>query len=206
MSDNVFLDALDDQRIVAIVRESSADDALALGERLIAAGIRLIEVSLVTPNAIAVVASLSASAAGSPTQIGAGTVLRADDVDRVVDVGGRFILSPVFDEQVVRAAVSANLAVVPGCATPSELLRATDLGAAAVKVFPASVWSPGSLRDALQALPGLLCLPTGGVKREHLTAWLDAGAAGVGLGSVIGKLDDDGIARLLEETRGHAKR
>ena len=199
-----FAEALQDQRVVAIIRQSSPVAACEIGDRLLSAGVRLIEVSLVTPGALDVVAALAERAKAYPDSlIGGGTVLEQIDVHRVSNAGGRFILSPIFDRRVVRAAQEQGLSVVPGCATPTEMLEATRLGVDAVKIFPASNWTPRSLRDVLQALPELLCLPTGGVTAISVTDWLDAGAAGVGLGSGMSELDLTGIRQLLASTSGH---
>ena len=196
-----FLDALEDQRLVAIIREHSADAARDLGERYIAAGVRLIEVSLVTPGAIGVIHSLSATARGTRTLIGGGTVLTVPEVHDVAVAGGSFILSPVLDDEVVTTALAIGLAVVPGCATPTEFAHAADLGASAIKIFPASLWSPATMKDVLQALPHLGFLPTGGIDRTSIPAWLAAGAVGVGLGSALSALDADGVAELLAQAR-----
>jgi len=194
-----FVELLQKQRIVAIIREKTAEAAIEVGERFLAAGVHLIEVSLVTPAAIDVIDALSERASMLVnSRIGGGTVLKVSDVESIRKAGGTFVLSPVFDHEVVAAALAAGVAVVPGCATPSEMLDAANHGADVVKIFPASNWTPGSLRDLLQALPDLKLLPTGGVTEDNVADWLESGAIGVGLGSVLKRMDDAGIRNLLD--------
>lgn len=193
-----FVELLGEQRVIAIIREKTAEHAYALGETFLEAGVHLIEVSLVTPGAVDVIAALAERANGFPgSRIGGGTVLSVDDVHSVRDAGGRFVLSPVFDRNVVAAALATGLAVIPGCATPSEMLDATRRGADVVKIFPASNWTPRSMRDLLQAVPELQLLPTGGVDRDSVPEWLDAGAVGVGLGGVMSGMSKAGIRNFL---------
>lgn len=181
-----FRDLLQQQRIVAIVRESSADDAVAAGLRLLTAGVKLIEVSLVTPGACDAIAVLSLRAHEFPESlVGGGTVVSVADVEQVREAGGAFVLSPVYENSMLEAALDAGMSVVPGCATPTEMLDATRRGAEVVKIFPASNWTPRSVRDLLQALPELAVLPTGGVEESSVMDWLASGAVGVGLGSVL---------------------
>ena len=197
-----FVETLHNERLVAILRESEAAVALELGERLLTAGVRLIEVSLVTPGALDVIAKLVELSRDFPgSLIGAGTVLDVAGVEDAANAGGRFVLSPVFDRGVISAAKDYGLAVVPGCATPTEMFEATRLGADAVKIFPASAWSPASLKDLLQPLPRLRCLPTGGISRECVPDWLKAGAEGIGLGGIMRGLAVAGIRELAAAMR-----
>ena len=188
---------LREHRFVAIVRESGPDDARRVADRLLAAGVRLVEVSLTTPGALDVVAELAARTRDcADVAIGAGTVLDVASAREAARLGASFVLSPVFDRDVVAAVRDAGLAAVPGCATPSEMLTVTRAGAGAVKVFPASLWTPGSLKDLLAALPSLACLPTGGISMEQAPAWIDAGALAVGLGSTLARAGDTELARF----------
>jgi len=188
---------LQEQRFVGIVRERAAEDALRVADGLLAAGVRIVEVSLTTPGALDVVEDLAARTRdGGDVAIGAGTVTDADAAREAARRGASFVLSPVFDAGVVAAARDAGLAVVPGCATPSEMLAATRLGAAAVKVFPATLWTPAAVKDLLGALPDLALLPTGGIALADAAAWIRAGALAVGLGSALARAADDDIARL----------
>jgi 2-dehydro-3-deoxyphosphogluconate aldolase / (4S)-4-hydroxy-2-oxoglutarate aldolase len=188
---------LHEQRFIGIVRESGPEEARLVAERLLAAGVRLVEVSLTTPGALDVVADLATLTRDrGEVAIGAGTVLDVASAREAARRGASFVLSPVFDPDVVAAVRDAGLAAVPGCATPSEMLTAARAGAAAVKIFPASLWTPGSLKDVLAALPHLACVPTGGISMAQAPAWIGAGALAVGLGSTLARADDAELARF----------
>ena len=195
MTGSAVLGALQAQRVMAIVRAGDAGQAYAAGARLIDAGLRVVEVSLGTPRALDAVEKL-VSRPGHTAAIGVGTVLDPADVDRAAGIGASFIVSPTLDPAVVEATVARGLASFPGCATPSEMVRAAGLGAAGVKIFPASLWTPQAMADLLHALPSLRCVPTGGVRLDDIPSWLAAGALAVGLGSALA--DESAVARVLE--------
>src|SRR6185437_4261492 len=162
LTGNEFQDTLAAERVVAILRCGSAAQALDTAKALLTEGIRIVEVSLNTPGAIEAIAELSRHYGTAPgTLIGAGTVLDAKSVEEVADAGARFFVSPVFDESAVAVANDLGLAAVPGCLTPTEMLRAHQAGAAAIKVFPATEWTPEGLRNVARALPFLRLIPTG---------------------------------------------
>lgn len=177
------------QRIIAIVRESTPERALEAVETLLGAGIRAVEVSLVTPGAIDVVQD-TARRAPAGASVGVGTVMTVAEVHAAAAAGAGFIVSPVATEEVVRATVAAGMASAPGVATPTEAVNALGWGADFVKIFPASLWTPGVLRDLLTALPYLPAVPTGGVSLASAPEWIRAGAVAVGIGSTLTRADD----------------
>ncbi len=174
------------QRVVGIVRTSTAEAALVAARGLVTSGLRCVEVSLVTPGAIDVIAQLNAEP-GLPGDafVGAGTVLTAREVADVRSAGAEFVVAPNLEPDVVRACGSAEIPVIPGVLTPSEALRAMSLGAAAVKLFPASLWTPSAMADVLAALPALEFVPTGGIELHQAPEWVKAGAMAVGMGSAL---------------------
>lgn len=200
-----FQHALAAERVVAILRCGSAAQAVAAAKALITAGVRIVEVSLNTPGAVEAIAELARHCdEASGTVIGAGTVLDAKSVEEVAGAGARFFVSPVFDERSVAVANDLGLAGVPGCLTPTEMLRAHQAGAAAVKLFPATAWTPEGLRNVVRAMPFLRLIPTGGVSVDDAPQWLAAGAAGLGIGSALEKAGN--VTRLREAVaRHHAK-
>jgi 2-dehydro-3-deoxyphosphogluconate aldolase/(4S)-4-hydroxy-2-oxoglutarate aldolase len=208
MNKQDIANAIRDQRVIGIVRTSTAEEAHAAATALLRAGLRVVEVSLVTPGALEVIKSLSGVAAAG-SHIGVGTVLRPDQVAAAVRCGAEFVVSPVLDADVVAAARAEDLVVIPGAATPSEALQARRVGADMVKVFPASAWTPGVLRDVLSALPDIPFVPTGGVTLEDAPEWIGAGAVAVGLGSALtrGPADDvpARVADLLARARAAAQ-
>ncbi len=171
--------------LVAILRGIRPEEAEAVGDALVEAGLRIIEVPLNSPDPFDSIARL-ARRFGARALIGAGTVMRPVDVDRVADAGGRLIVTPHADPALVRAAKARGMAAMPGFFTPAEAFSLLDAGADALKLFPAEGGSPAMLR-ALRAVlpPGALVLPVGGMEAGTMGVWRDAGAAGFGIGSAI---------------------
>lgn len=180
-----FLEVLRAERVIAILRRSDAQEAVSTGKELIAAGIRVLEVSLNTPGALEAIAELSAAADRSQVLVGAGTVLDASSVATASEAGARFYVSPVVDEQAIAAANELGMAAIPGCATPTEMLAAHAAGAAAIKVFPATLWDPEGLANVVRAMPFLALVPTGGIGVGNAAAWLAAGSTALGIGSSL---------------------
>ena len=204
MSADAVVDAVGASRLVAILRTRTSELAVEGGARLLEAGVRCVEVSLVTPDGLDAVARLVGSRPAG-TFVGAGTVLSPAEVDATAEAGGTFVVSPVFDPAVVARTKELGLASFPGVATPTEAVAAVRAGADAVKLFPASAWTPAVLADVLAALPWLRTVPTGGVTADAAPAWIAAGAWAVGLGSTLGTLLAEGgrdrVAALLEDLR-----
>jgi 2-dehydro-3-deoxyphosphogluconate aldolase/(4S)-4-hydroxy-2-oxoglutarate aldolase len=184
--------AIRSQRVIAIVRSASSDEALAAAQSLLQAGLLAVEVSLVTPEALAVISRLVQSAP-SGAYIGAGTVLSAEQVLAAQQMGAQFIVAPTVDPDVIDSAVSEGLLVVPGASTPTEATKARSLGADLVKLFPASAWTPAVMGDVLAALPDIDFVPTGGVTLADAPNWVAAGAVAVGLGSALTRGDAEAV-------------
>lgn len=187
------LDVIRDQGVVAIVRTSTPDEAAAAVSTLLGAGLRAIEVSLVTPQALDVVRDAAARAPADAV-IGVGTVLTIEQLLASAEVGARFVVSPSFDRRVVSEAAARGILSLPGVATPTEAVDAVAAGAPAVKLFPASLWRPEVLREMRSALPWLETVPTGGVTPASAPEWIRAGALAVGVGSALTKADDPAAA------------
>lgn len=169
--------------LVAIIRGVTPGEVEAIGEALIEAGIRIIEVPLNSPDPFDSIARLVRSA-GSVATIGAGTVLDQADVRRVAEVGGELIVSPNVDTEVIGATSGAGLVSSPGYFTPSEAFAALKAGAHALKLFPAEAAGPNVLKAQLAVLPKTApVLVVGGVTPDNMRGYLDVGAAGFGLGS-----------------------
>lgn len=171
------------QRVIGIVRGSSADDAYAAAVRLVDAGLRAVEVSLTTHGALAVVARLAAERPAAV--IGAGTVLDTVTASRAVEAGARFLVSPACSPAVVATAHRHGIVMIPGVLTPGELVAALETGADLVKLFPASAVTPGVVGDLLGPFPQARLVPTGGIAVSEAAAWIAGGAVAVGLGSAL---------------------
>jgi len=170
--------------LVAILRGLTPPEAPAIGQALVQAGFDLLEVPLNSPQPLDSIAALAALHPGQ--LIGAGTVMSATDVRNVQAAGGRLIISPHFDADVVREALRLGLACMPGVATPSEAFAALRAGAHALKLFPAEMIGPAVVK-ALRAVlpPGVPLLPVGGIAPGNMAAYRQAGATGFGIGSAL---------------------
>jgi 2-dehydro-3-deoxyphosphogalactonate aldolase len=173
--------------LVAILRGIRPDEAEAVGRVLIETGFRLIEVPLNSPDPLTSIRILS-DAFGGEALIGAGTVLSAEAAGEVVAAGGRLIVMPHGDTDVIRAGKDAGAWVLPGVATPTEGFAALGAGADALKMFPGEALGPPVLKAWRAVFPAnVRFIPVGGVTPETMPEWWSAGAAGFGVGSALYK-------------------
>ena len=187
-----------EQRVFAIVRSDSYERVTAAADTLLGAGLNSLEISLTSPYALDAVSTLSRET-GEDTVIGAGTVLDAGAARAAIDAGARFLVSPALDAEVIRTGHRYGVPVFPGVATPTEMVRAMELGADALKLFPASAHGPDWLRDVRAALPQAAVLPTGGVTVEDAPEWIAAGAVACGMGSALTEGDRETVAKRVTE-------
>lgn len=176
-------DELARERILAIVRGSDPDAAIGTAVTLMECGIRILEVSLVTADALRVISEVVA-AAPEGCLIGAGTVLSRSDVSAAAGAGASFMVTPALAESVAESAV-LGIPVLAGAFTPSEVVRALDLGAAAVKLFPVSLGGPAYLRALRAPFPAVPFVPVGGVDAAVARDCLASGAIAVGVGGPL---------------------
>lgn len=193
---------LDESPLVAIIRGITPDDVQAVGDALYEGGIRIIEVPLNSPEPLNSI-ELLARRFGDRALIGAGTVLTTEDVRRVSGVGGRIIVSPDTNIEVIAATAEAGLVSSPGYFTPSEAFAALRAGAHVLKIFPAEGASPAVLKAQLAVMPkGVRVMAVGGIRPDNMRPWLDAGAIGFGLGSGLYKAGQS-AAETLEKARAY---
>jgi 2-dehydro-3-deoxyphosphogalactonate aldolase len=180
-------DALARCPLIAILRGIRPGEAVAVGTTLHEAGFAIVEVPMNSPEPFDSIGRI-ADALGDAMLVGAGTVMTAVEVAQVAAAGGRLIVMPHFDADVVRAARAAGLVCVPGVMTPSEGFAALRAGADALKLFPAQVITPPVLAAWRAVLPpGTLTLPVGAIDAGNLAAYWAAGARGFGIGSNLYK-------------------
>ena len=182
--DRKFVEGIAALPLVAILRGVRPEEAVDVGRALVAAGWRLIEVPLNSPEPLKSIAALVQALPDA--LVGAGTVLTAAAVRDVQAAGGRMVVAPNFNRDVVREAVGLGMACLPGVMTPSEAFAALDAGAAALKLFPAEMIPPAAVK-ALRAVldPRTLVMPVGGISLDNLAAFRTAGASGFGIGSSL---------------------
>lgn len=180
-----FLAQLDETGLVAILRGIRPDEVLAIGTALYETGFRLIEIPTNSPDPLRSIERLTTELPPD-TLVGAGTVMTPAQVADVHAAGGRLIVMPHSDPQVIRAAAVADLVVLPGVATPTEAFAALAAGATSLKAFPAELLTPAVLKAWRAVLPrDIRLLPVGGITPDKLQAYLEAGASGFGLGGAL---------------------
>ena len=193
---------LDQCPLIAIIRGVRPEEAEAIGDAVYESGIRIVEVPLNSPDPLRSI-ELLAKRFGDRMLVGAGTVLTTQDVQRVKDVGGRIIVSPDTNIEVVSAAAAAGLVSSPGYFTPSEAFAALRAGAHALKLFPAEGASPAVLKAQLAVIPkDVPVMVVGGVAPDNMQPWIASGAAGFGLGSGLYKPGQT-AADTLEKARAY---
>jgi 2-dehydro-3-deoxyphosphogalactonate aldolase len=170
--------------LVAILRGLRADEAIPVGEALAGSGFKVIEVPLNSPQPLL---SIEAIAAAFPAAlVGAGTVLEPGQVRDVHAVGGRLIVAPNFNEDVVREAARLDMICLPGVMTATEAFAALAAGATGLKLFPAEMIPPAAVKALRAVLPAqTLLLPVGGIGIDNIARYRAAGADGLGIGSAL---------------------
>jgi len=196
-----LIEELTSLRAVAVLRANGAGAALYAARAILAGGVRVIEVTMTVPDAYDVMRQL---ADRTSAILGAGTVLTAEQVDRCIDAGARFIVSPACCPEVIERAKERRVVVIPGAMTPTEVLTAWKLGADMVKIFPAARLGAAFLSDLRGPLPDIPLVPTGGITDENAVDYLEAGATLLCFGSWLA--DRDAMAegrfdRLTERAR-----
>ena len=204
MPSNEFVDALARARVMAIIRGTDTDAAVATSLALFEEGVRFVEISLTTPKACHAIEQVRAQLPEG-ARIGAGTVLTEADVADVEAAGAQFVVTPAVTPSITVAA-ERGLPVAAGALTPTEAWTAVQQGASAVKLFPASLGGPGYLKAVRDPFPTIPFLAVGGVGLEELMSYLAAGAIGVGVGSpLVGDAASGGdLDALRERARAYA--
>ncbi|MEU0742836.1 bifunctional 4-hydroxy-2-oxoglutarate aldolase/2-dehydro-3-deoxy-phosphogluconate aldolase [Streptomyces sp. NPDC006134] len=199
-----IVQAVTAQRVFGIVRGGGAKEAVAAAEAVLDAGLHAVEVALTTPGALTAIARVRETRTGA--LVGAGTVLDAAAARAAVEAGARFLVSPSLHPEVIRTGHRYGVPVFPGVATPTEMVRAMEEGADALKLFPASALRPSWLAGVRSALPQAPVIPTGGVTIEDAPEWIAAGAVACGMGASLtsrgATAAGERVAALLERLAG----
>jgi len=189
-------------RLVAIVRGTDGAAAAKAALAAMEEGLRFVEIALTTPGALEAISEVRA-AAPEGCFVGAGTVLTVQDVDRVAEAGGQFMVTPSLAESIAESA-RRGIPVLAGALTPSEAYEAMNRGATAVKLFPASIGGPGYLKALRDPFPRIPFIAVGGVGLDEATGYWEAGAIAVGLGGpLFGDAGSGGeLGPMRERARG----
>lgn len=170
--------------VVAVIRLEDPGVLREVADALAAGGVRALEVTMTVPRAVSLIEQL-ASSLPDDFAVGAGTVLDAETARQVILAGARFVVGPVLRPEVIDLCHRYDVAVMPGCFSPTEILTAWEAGADIVKVFPATALGPGFFKDVRGPLPQVRLMPTGGVTRENAGEWIRAGAVAIGVGTAL---------------------
>lgn len=201
------LQAMESDGLVPLYSSGSVDNLYARAVALVDVGISTFEVTLRSPGSLDALRSLlvRADVEALPLAIGAGTVMDPLIADAAIGAGARFIFSPVLSKEVAGRCRQSEVPYIPGCATPTEIHTALELGCGTVKLFPAdAIGGPGFLRAVRSVFPDVNCIPSGGIRLETsvIRDWFDAGAVAVGMGSGLFPSDDTASsAQLLDRLR-----
>jgi 2-dehydro-3-deoxyphosphogluconate aldolase/(4S)-4-hydroxy-2-oxoglutarate aldolase len=170
--------------VIGIMRNLSPEQVRLIAAPYAAAGLTNLEVTM---NSAAAETSISwlVNNYSQKLNIGAGTVCNLPDLEKALEAGAQFIVTPILNKKVVKACVKAGIPVFPGAYTPTEIYQAWELGAAMVKVFPAAKLGTAYIKEVLAPLNHLKLVPTGGITQENCTDFFTAGAEGVGMGSSL---------------------
>jgi 2-dehydro-3-deoxyphosphogluconate aldolase / (4S)-4-hydroxy-2-oxoglutarate aldolase len=180
MKKEEVLEKINSEKLVPVIRTSDVDEARQAVEIIGSCGINIFEITLTIPNAADLIKELSSSR----YLIGAGTVLTIEQAEICIEAGAKFIVSPIFDEKIVKFCTEKNIAVMPAGLTPTEIYRAWQSGADCVKIFPFDSMGGAKYLKAIKSVfPEINLMPTGGVSLETAGELLKAGAFAVGVGS-----------------------
>ncbi|MFH0992460.1 MAG: bifunctional 4-hydroxy-2-oxoglutarate aldolase/2-dehydro-3-deoxy-phosphogluconate aldolase [bacterium] len=168
--------------VVAVIRMKDAQKLKKVIEAVSAGGIKSIEITMTVPGAVEIIREISKSIS-TDVLIGAGTVVDKDTAKAVIDAGAAFVVGPILNLEVLQYCHDRDIAVMPGCFSPTEIFTAWKAGADIVKVFPATVLGPRYFREVRAPFPELRLMPTGGVSIDNVGDWIAAGAVAVGVGS-----------------------
>jgi len=183
-------DALATMPLVAILRGLRPDEALGVGEMIIRAGFKVLEVPLNSPDPFDSIEAMAAAFKGRAI-VGAGTVLKVEDVERLARAGGQICISPNSNVEVIRAAKALGLISFPAFFTATEAFAAIDAGADALKLFPAELAGPAGLKALKAVFPKTMpVFPVGGVTADNMHTYLEVGAKGFGIGTAVFKPGD----------------
>lgn len=190
-----------EQGVVAVIRGTTAQDAVDISKAAIAGGITAIEVTFTTPQAHEVIRKLSDEyISNDNVVIGAGTVLDPETARIAILNGASFVVSPSFNLETVRLCNRYRIAAMPGATTVEGVLSALEAGVDIIKVFPGELYGPKIIKAFKGPIPQAQLMPTGGVSVENIKEWFDAGAIAVGVGGALTKGAEKGDYATVKTT------
>ena len=188
---------------VAVIRMSDSEKLKKVSEAIHKGGVSALEITMTTPNALAVIENLSRSM-GDEILVGVGSVLDSQTAISAINAGAQFVVSPIYKQEIVETVKKLGIPVMPGAFTPTEIQTAYVNGADIVKVFPADIVGMSFFKSVLAPMPHLKLMPTGGVTLTNAGDWLKAGAIAVGVGTALLEkkaIDENNFAKLTENAK-----
>ncbi|HSR16708.1 MAG TPA: bifunctional 4-hydroxy-2-oxoglutarate aldolase/2-dehydro-3-deoxy-phosphogluconate aldolase [Ignavibacteriaceae bacterium] len=203
MSRSDVINKIVENGAVAVIRLKDGSKFNKIAEALYAGGVASIELTMTTPDAFKLLEEAS-KIFSDKMMLGMGSVLNPKDAQRAIDVGAKYIVSPVFKKEILQTAHTNNTAAMPGCFSPTEIQTAYEEGADIIKVFPADIVGMAFFKAIKAPLPHLKLMPTGGVSLTNAGDWLKTGACAVGIGSALlnqKAIDENKFSVLTENAK-----
>jgi 2-dehydro-3-deoxyphosphogluconate aldolase/(4S)-4-hydroxy-2-oxoglutarate aldolase len=204
MSNDFSYELFNKMPVIGIMRNIPDECIAPIAEVYCRSGLTCLEITMNSTNAEKHIASL-VETYGGRLNIGAGTVCSMSDLEKAIAAGAQFIVTPIINEGVIKTCVSKKIPIFPGAYTPSEIYKAWSMGAAMVKLFPASDLKPGNIKEILAPLNFVSLMPTGGVTLENFIEYFKQGAKAVGIGShlfpkdIIARQDWAALGEIYED-------
>ncbi len=192
------LKRIENTGIVAVVRAESEEKAINISYACIEGGIDSVEITFTVPQAQNVIEAL-VNEFGDKLLVGAGTVLDSETARVAILSGAKFIVGPSFDIETAKLCNRYQIPYMPGCMTPTEMIKAMEAGVDIIKVFPGSAFGPSYIKDIKGPLPQANLMPTGGVSLDNVEQWIKNGCIAVGVGGALTKGSKDDITKMAKE-------
>jgi 2-dehydro-3-deoxyphosphogluconate aldolase / (4S)-4-hydroxy-2-oxoglutarate aldolase len=199
----MYIDHILQNKIVAIVRGIEPSDVIKIAHALLAGGVNTMEVTLNSSGALSVITQLTKEMKNKML-IGAGTVLNATMANEAIDAGACFIISPIVDEETIKATKKRGAVSIPGAYTPTEIYKAFSMGGEIIKVFPASS-NVNYIKEVRAPLPQIPLMPTGGITLHNIQEFKKAGAVAFGIGGSLVDAKQIITEEYLQKITGTAK-
>lgn len=200
MEKSKIIEKIKETGIVAVIRAENAKEAKDIVEAVKKGGITAIEITMTVPNALDVIKEVTNYYANEDVIIGVGSVLDSETARAAILAGAEYVVTPCLNTEVIELCNRYNIACLPGAMSVTEVVKASQMGADIIKVFPGEVVGPKFIKAVRGPLPHVSLMPTGGVSLENVDEWLKAGAVAVGAGGALTKGAKTGDFALVTET------
>ena len=179
-----ILNKIINNKVIAVIRSTTSDDLSPFIDVIVESGINSIEITLTTPNALSIIKQLKRNYKSS-ILLGAGTVTDLDSAKKSLDAGAEFIVSPIYNIEVINYLKKNRFPIISGAFSPTEIYNSYHAGVDMIKIFPANLLGLENFKSIQGIMPNLLLMPTGGLTSKNARNWLDAGADVLGIGSSL---------------------